>query len=117
MRLTLLYSGLFLLLGTTVIVVIVVLTGQSPIIAHVSVGPTSASAHPIARVPQPFRTTELVNGLAAQRSSDVARVFTVNIRKSATISALRWRSKSKSAYTESRAAAWSSRSRSHVSVR
>ncbi|HTX12534.1 MAG TPA: ATP-binding protein [Solirubrobacteraceae bacterium] len=78
MRLTLLYSGLFLLLGTTVIVVIVVLTGQSPIIAHVSVGPTSASAHPIARVPQPFRTTELVNGLAAQRSSDVARVFTAS---------------------------------------
>ena len=36
MRLTLLYSGLFLLLGTTVIAVIVVLTGHSPLVVHVS---------------------------------------------------------------------------------
>jgi signal transduction histidine kinase len=78
MRLTLLYSGLFLLLGTTVIVVIVVLTGQSPLIAHVSASATSVSAQPVPRIVKPVRVTELVNGLAAQRSSDVARVFTAS---------------------------------------
>jgi signal transduction histidine kinase len=78
MRLTLLYSGLFLLLGTTVIVVIVVLTGQSPLIAHISAGATSVSAHPVGRPIRPVRATELLNGLAAQRSSDVARVFTAS---------------------------------------
>ncbi|MGP0038945.1 MAG: ATP-binding protein [Solirubrobacteraceae bacterium] len=78
MRLTLLYSGLFLLLGTTVIVVIVVLTGQSPLIVHISGGGTVESAHPVGRIPPPFRATELVNGVAAQRTADFARLFTVS---------------------------------------
>jgi signal transduction histidine kinase len=78
MRLTLLYSGLFLLLGTTVIVVIVVLTGQSPLIVHVSGGGTVVAAHPVGRIPPPFRVTELVNGVAAQRTADFARLFTVS---------------------------------------
>ena len=78
MRLTLLYSGLFLLLGTTVIVVIVVLTGKSPLIVHISGGGTVESAHPVGRIPPPFRVTELVNGVAAQRSADFARLFTVS---------------------------------------
>lgn len=76
MRLTLLYSGLFLLLGTTTIAIIVVLTGQSPLIVHISGGP-AVSAHAVPRG-TPFRVTELVNGVAAQRTADFARLFTVS---------------------------------------
>ena len=74
MRLTLLYSGLFLLLGTTVIVVIVVVTGQSPLIVHVrtgnrSVAPVAIIAHAVPRV-LPNPSTQLKNVVGAQRSAD-----------------------------------------------
>jgi signal transduction histidine kinase len=78
MRLTLLYSGMFLLLGTTIIVIIVVLTGQSPLIVHISGSNSVAHAEPVARRVQPFHVTELVNGLAAQRTADFGRLFTVS---------------------------------------
>jgi signal transduction histidine kinase len=76
MRLTLLYSGLFLLLGTTTIAIIVVVTGQSPLIVHIS-GGASVAAHAVPRG-TPFHVTELVSGLAAQRTADFARLFTVS---------------------------------------
>jgi signal transduction histidine kinase len=78
MRLTLLYSGMFLLLGTTVIAVIVLLTGQSPLIAHVHIngsGTTVAHAVPISRLD---RATEVGTEVFAQRSADFARLFTVS---------------------------------------
>jgi signal transduction histidine kinase len=78
MRLTLLYSGLFLLLGTTVIAVIVVLTGHSPLVVHVSGNPATARAVPVPRGPLPAHVNELINGVSAQRSADFARVFTAS---------------------------------------
>ncbi len=80
MRLTLLYSGLFLLLGTTVIVVIVVVTGQSPLVVHVS-GATAVSAHPVRHpvgLTLPPQLTQIRNGVVAQHSADFARLFTVS---------------------------------------
>jgi signal transduction histidine kinase len=84
MRLTLMYSGLFLLLGTTVIVVIVVLTGHSPLVVHVSssrsaapAGATSTTAQPVPALrlnPADQLRTEVI----AQRSADFARVFTAS---------------------------------------
>jgi signal transduction histidine kinase len=76
MRLTLMYSGMFLLLGTTVIAIIVVLTGQSPIVVHVS-GASTVAAHPISAVPLD-RTVQNLNGVLAQHSADVGRLFTVS---------------------------------------
>jgi signal transduction histidine kinase len=75
MRLTLLYSGMFLLLGTTVIVIIVVLTGQSALVVHVS-GSSASSAAP----------TAVAHGLLvrppnvaiAQHNADFGRLFTVS---------------------------------------
>jgi signal transduction histidine kinase len=84
MRLTLMYSGLFLLLGTTVIVVIVVLTGHSPLVVHVNsarspapAGATSTTAQPVPALrldPVNQVRTEVI----AQRSADFARVFTAS---------------------------------------
>jgi signal transduction histidine kinase len=79
MRLTLLYSGLFLLLGTTVIVIIVVATGQTPIVVHVNTNRTVAPAATVVHaVPRLLPTTlaQVKNGVVAQRSADFARVFT-----------------------------------------
>jgi signal transduction histidine kinase len=78
MRLTLLYSGMFLLLGTTVIAVIVLLTGQSPLIAHVHIdgaGATVARAVPVRRLDA---ATQVGSEVIAQRSADFARLFTVS---------------------------------------
>jgi signal transduction histidine kinase len=82
MRLTLLYSGLFLLLGTTVIVVIVLVTGHSPLIVHInanghSVAPPGIIAHTVPRV-LPNPSTQVKNEVVAQRSADFARVFTAS---------------------------------------
>ena len=78
MRLTLLYSGLFLLLGTTVIAVIVVLTGHSPLVVHVSGSAATARAEPVPQGAVPVHVNELINGVSAQRSADFARVFTAS---------------------------------------
>ena len=80
MRLTLLYSGLFLLLGTTVIAVIVVLTGHSPLVVHVSgsAATATARAEPVPQGAVPVHVNELINGVSAQRSADFARVFTAS---------------------------------------
>lgn len=76
MRLTLMYAGMFLLLGTTVIAIIVVLTGRSPIVVHVS-GGTSEVAHPISAFPL-NRAVENLNTSLAQRNADFGRLFTVS---------------------------------------
>ena len=83
MRLTLLYSGLFLLLGTTVIVVIVLVTGHSPLIVHIntnahSVAPSAIVAHAVPQVVVPSAATQLKTEVLAQRSADFARVFTAS---------------------------------------
>ena len=77
MRLTLMYSGMFLLLGTTVIVIIVVLTGRSPIVVHASDGATSVAAHPVSAVPL-NRAVQNLNGVVAQHNADFGRLFTVS---------------------------------------
>jgi len=83
MRLTLLYSGMFLLLGTTVIVIIVVVTGHSPLVVHIersssrAAAPTAITAHAATRLlPNPL--TQLKSTVVAQRSADFARVFTAS---------------------------------------
>ena len=76
MRLTLMYAGMFLLLGTTVIAIIVVLTGRSPIVVHVS-GGTNVVAHPVSVLP-PTRAVQNLNASLAQRNADFGRLFTVS---------------------------------------
>jgi signal transduction histidine kinase len=82
MRLTLLYSGMFLLLGTTVTVIIVLVTGHSPLVVHVegnsrAAAPTAIIGHATpGLLPNPL--TQLKNGVLAQRSADFARVFTAS---------------------------------------
>jgi signal transduction histidine kinase len=76
MRLTLLYSGLFLLLGTSVIAIIVVLTGHTPIVGHVS-GATAVAAHPVSALPS-NRLIQRLDPAVAQRSADFGRLFTVS---------------------------------------
>jgi signal transduction histidine kinase len=84
MRLTLLYSGLFLLLGTTVIVVIVLVTGHSPLIVHINtnshtaVVPNTIVAHAVPRLAVPNPASQLKDEVVAQRSADFARVFTAS---------------------------------------
>src|SRR6202020_2475757 len=77
-RLTLLYSGIFLLLGTTVIAVIVLLTGQSPLIAHVHIDGAGATVARAVPVPRLDAATQVGSDVIAQRSADFARLFTVS---------------------------------------
>lgn len=76
MRLTLLYAGMFLLLGTTVIAIIVVLSGQSPIVVHVT-GATAVTAHPVP-AQRVTATVPMPNTAVAQRNADFGRLFTVS---------------------------------------
>jgi signal transduction histidine kinase len=82
MRLTLLYSGMFLLLGTTVIVAIVLVTGHSPLIVHTNtnsrtVKPAAIVAHALPRVLF-SPSSQIKDEVIAQRSADFGRVFTAS---------------------------------------
>jgi len=77
MRLTVLYSGMFLLLGTTVIVIIVLLTGQNPVVVHVG-GASTAHAVPVplSRLSVPFQRAQTL--AADQHSADIDRLIAVS---------------------------------------
>jgi signal transduction histidine kinase len=74
LRLTLLYAGLFLLLGTILLTATYLLTGQSNPI-HVTVGATPTRL--TAPVPRAFRFIA-PDPAAAQRHADLARLLTVS---------------------------------------
>jgi signal transduction histidine kinase len=74
LRLTLMYAGLFLLLGTILLTVTYLLTGQSNPI-HVTV---SAVPRPTMPVPRAFRFTAPTDPAAVQRNADLARLLTVS---------------------------------------
>jgi len=81
LRLTLLYAGLFLLLGTILLTVTYLITGQSsPIHIRVGATPTQAIAAP-ARVKGPVQFVPVgpfPNPAAAQRTADLARLLSVS---------------------------------------
>jgi signal transduction histidine kinase len=73
LRLTLLYAGLFLLLGTVLLSVTYLLTGQSNPI-HVSVSAVPRGTSPI----RAFRFNAPTDPAAVQRTADLARLLTVS---------------------------------------
>jgi signal transduction histidine kinase len=76
LRLTLVYSGMFLLLGTVVVIAIFAFTSVGDVV-HVSVSKSSVAAHPEA-FGAPSTKLIVPEGVHQQRSADLARLLTAS---------------------------------------
>ena len=75
LRLTLLYTGLFLLLGTVLLALTLVLTHSS---SAISVGPLAVDRGTVAAAVQPIPAAQVRSGVVAQHNADFGRLLTVS---------------------------------------